>query len=110
MEPQRVNEQSTAWLTVAFKDKAGAAQAPASATYRIHDVASGDLVREATLTAPGSTVEIVLTDEDNALRNEAAGYEERRVTVEAQFGAGDAVTAEFRYRVINLAGVQSGEE
>jgi hypothetical protein len=102
---QQVNERSTAWLTVTFRDKTGAAQAPTSATYRIHDAGSGALVREAVLSAPGSTVEIVLTDEDNALRNPAAGYEKRRVTVEAQFGQGDAVTAEFVYQVLNLAGV-----
>lgn len=102
---ERINEKSTVWLKLTFRDKAGAVQAPASATYRIHDVGSGALVREETLPNPGSEVEITLTDEDNALRNPAAPYEKRRVTVEAQFGQGDAITGEFVYLVLNLAGV-----
>lgn len=108
---EQVNERSTAYLTVTFRDKAGAAQAPASATYRIDDVGSGQPVRgDTAITAPGSTVEIVLTDEDNAIRNAAASYERRRVTVTAEYGAGEAVRAEYAYRVINLLGVQSVEE
>ena len=102
---ERVNEKSTAWLKLTFRDKAGAAQAPASATYRIHDVGSGVLVREATLLDLSSEVEIELTDGDNTLRNAAAPYEKRRVTVEAQYGAGDSVTGEFVYLVLNLQGV-----
>ena len=106
-ELQQVNEKSTAWLKLTFRDKAGAAQAPTSATYRIHDVGSGALVREAVLSSPASEVEITLTDEDNTLRNAAAPYEKRRVTVEASFGQGDAVTAEYVYLVLNLAGVSN---
>lgn len=100
-----VNERSTAYLTVTFRDKAGAAQAPASASYHIDDVGSGLEVRGHTPLTAAATAEITLTPADNALRNQAASYEERRVTVEAEYGAGDAVRAEFRYRVINLAGV-----
>ena len=53
---KRVNEKSTAYLTVTFRDKAGAAQAPASAKYRIDDVTTGQLVRGDTdISSPGST-------------------------------------------------------
>lgn len=108
---EQVNEQSTAYLAVTFRDKAGAAQAPSSASYCIDDVASGQEVRgDTVISAPGSTVEITLSPADNTLRNEAAAYEKRRVTVTALYGADDAVRSEYVYRVINLAGVQSGEE
>ena len=103
---ERVNEKSTAYLSVTFRDKAGAAQAPASAKYRIDDVATGQSVRSDTdLDSPGSTVELTLTVDDNALKNPIAATEQRRVTVVAEYGNGDAVRSEYIYEVINLAGV-----
>ena len=55
--------------------------------------------------APGSTVELRLEVEDNTLKNAIAAAEQRRVTVVAEYGAGDAVRAEYIYEVVNLAGV-----
>ena len=105
---ERVNEKSTAYLSVPFRDKAGAAQAPATAKYRIDDVTGGETVRaETEIPGPGSTVELTLTVADNTLKNGAAAAEQRRVTVTAEYGAGggDAVRAEYIYEVVNLAGV-----
>ena len=103
---ERVNEKSTAYLSVTFRDKAGAAQAPATATYRIDDVATGQTVRGDTdIGTPDSTVELTLTVDDNTLKNAIAAAEQRRVTVVAEYGAGDAVRAEYIYEVVNLVGV-----
>ena len=103
---QRVNEKSTAYLTVTFRDKAGAAQAPAAAKYRIDDLISGQAVREETeIASPGGTLELTLTVADNTLLDALAATEQRRVTVVGAYGAGDAVTAEYIYEVVNLAGV-----
>ena len=103
---QRVNEKSTAYLTVTFRDKAGAAQAPAAANYRIDDLTSGQQVREETeIASPTSTVELTLTVTDNTLLNPLAATEQRRVTVVGEYGAGDAVRSEYIYEVVNLAGV-----
>ena len=103
---ERVNEKSTAYLTVTFRDKAGAAQAPASAKYRIDDVTTGQPVRGDTdISSPGSTVELTLTVDDNALKNPIVAAEQRRVTVTAEYGSGDAVRSEYIYEVFNLAGV-----
>lgn len=103
---ERVNEKSTAYLSVTFRDKAGAAQAPTTASYRIDDVTTGQQVRDDTdIASPASTVELTLTVADNTLKNPIATTEQRRVTVTAEYGAGDAVRAEYIYEVINLAGV-----
>jgi len=103
---ERVNEKSTAYLTVTFRDKAGAAQAPATATYRIDDVATGQSVRADTdISSPGSTVELTLTVDDNTMKNPIAAAEQRRVTVVAEYGSGDAVRSEYIYEVVNLVGV-----
>ena len=45
---ERVNEKSTAYLAVTFRDKAGTAQAPVTASYRIDDVTTGQQVRDDT--------------------------------------------------------------
>lgn len=103
---ERVNEKSTAYLTVTFRDKAGAAQAPTTVKYKIDDVATGEQVRaEEEISSPDDTIELRLEVGDNTLLNGIAKTEQRRVTVVAEYGAGDAVTAEFIYEVVNLAGV-----
>lgn len=103
---ERVNEKSTAYLSITFRDKAGAAQAPAAAKYRIDDVVTGQPVRaETEIASPGSTVELTLTVDDNTLKNPIAATEQRRVTVTGEYGAGDAVRAEYIYEVVNLVGV-----
>ena len=103
---ERVNEKSTAYLSVTFRNKAGAAQAPATARFRIDDVATGQPVRSDTdISAPDSTVELTLTVTDNTLKNPIAAAEQRRVTVTAEYGGDDAVRSEYIYEVVNLAGV-----
>lgn len=103
---ERVNEKSTAYLSVTFRNKAGAAQAPATARYRIDDVATGQPVRaETEIAETGSTVELTLTVDDNTLKNPLGATEQRRVTVVAEYGTGDAVRSEYIYEVVNLAGV-----
>lgn len=103
---ERVNEKSTAYLTVTFRNKAGAAQAPTSAKYRIDDVTTGQQVRGDTdIASPDSTVEVTLTVDDNTLKNPIAAAEQRRVTVTGTYGDGDEVRAEHIYEVLNLAGV-----
>lgn len=103
---ERVNEKSTAYLTVTFRNKAGAAQAPTAASYRIDDVATNQQVRDDTdIESPDSTVEITLSVEDNTLKNAIAATEQRRVTVVGEYNAGDAVRAEYIYEVVNLVGV-----
>ncbi len=54
---------------------------------------------------PGSTVELTLEVSDNTLLNAIAAAEQRRVTVTANYGAGDAVRSEYIYEVVNLVGV-----
>ena len=42
---ERVNEQSTAYLTVSFRDKAGALATPAAISYRVDDEATRTQIR-----------------------------------------------------------------
>lgn len=97
----QVNENSTAYLTVAFADKTGAPAVPSAATYRIDDVTNNRAIRATTSLTPAASIEITLAPTDNAIVGTAS--ETHRVTVTAQYGgAGDAVNSEYDYQVVNL--------
>ena len=97
----QVNENSTAYLTVAFADKTGAPAVPTSATYRIDDVTNNVPIRGVTALTPAASIEITLVPADNAISGRAS--EIHRVTVTAQYGgATDAVNSEYDYQVVNL--------
>lgn len=99
---EQVNEKSTAYLTVSFKDKAGAPAAPASVTYRVDDATGNTAVRASTALGAAASIEITLTKEDNAIVNAANRFETRVVTVIAVYGASDELRDEYRYQIRNL--------
>lgn len=102
MDPATVNEGTTAYLTVTFKDKAGANAAPASATYRIDCLTTGAAIKATTPLSAGASVEITLTKTDNRIVTAANVREQRRVTVVGTYGADDQVQHEYDYDVLNL--------
>jgi hypothetical protein len=102
---EHVNERSTAYLSVTFRDKDSVEQAPSAVTYRVDDVDSGAEIRESTSIAAAGTVQITLTPSDNVIVGENHEKELRRVTVEATYGADDAVREQFLYAVKNLRAV-----
>jgi len=100
-----INEGTTGYLTITFRDKGGSDESPASASYRIDDVTTGGAIRIATSLAPAPTVEITLTPVDNRILNTKNSHETRRVTIVAIYGANDQVTSEYLYRINSLVGV-----
>jgi len=104
---KEVNEGSTAYLTVVCKNKAGAAQAPASAVYRIDDLSSGEVIKADTSLPASTSMEITLSSVDNRIVNSEQGSETRRVVVSASYGADDAVVGVYLYKVKNVGGVTS---
>lgn len=96
-----VNEGTTAYLTVAFLDKTGAAALPVAVSYRIDCLSSGAAVKAATSVTPATSVEITLSATDNAI---LAGLpaERRRVTVEATYAGSEAVRDQYDYDLRNL--------
>lgn len=105
MSRETVTEGSTAWLAIAFLDRAGQAQAPATVTYRIDCLTTGQVMRADTALPAAVELEIVLSPTDNRIVDPAHATERRRVTVRAENGADDAVNSEFHYDVRNLGGV-----
>ena len=108
MSVTTVNEGTSSWLTVSFKDKAGALAAPVAVNYRIDCLTTDTMVRDWTpVGTPLSVVEIALTSDDNDIITPANPVETRRVTIEAIYGIGDTdkATSEYDYVVRNLTGI-----
>lgn len=100
-----VNEGSSAWLTVQFKDKNGALAAPTSVLYRVDCLTSRTAVQGMSqLPGPMSgTMEIPLGPGLTSIRNRNSEQEDKRVTVVASYGLdGDQVTSDYDYTVRNL--------
>lgn len=103
---ERVNERSTAYLSVTPKDKTGAAQVPTALTWRVDDVFTGaEILADTAVVGPGSTVELTLKPDYNRILSAANAIERRRVTVTAVYGVDDQVCSEYVYEVVNLAQV-----
>ncbi len=98
---QSVYAGSSAELRTSYADKAGAAAAPNSLSYRIVNPATAADVREATeVEDPDEVVDILLKPADNTL---AAGstQERRRVIVTAGYGVDDVLVGVYEYLVIS---------
>lgn len=100
-----VNEKSTSYLTVAFKDKTGAASAPASVLYRIDCLTTGAVIKADSSLSPAASIEITLTATENSMQLTGNVLETRRVTVKATYGAGDTMNEQYDYQIRNLSGV-----
>ena len=59
-------------------------------------------MRSSTPIPPASSVEITLHPDDTVIIDQENAYEKRLVTVEATYGADDAVNDEYIYYVKNL--------
>ncbi len=103
MNRETVNEGSTAYLTVDFKDKDGALEAPSSISYRIDCLTNGSQVKADTPVTPAeSSVEIELTKTDNAIISQSNNSERRLVTVTGTYGVDDGIVQEYEYNVKNM--------
>ena len=99
-----LNEDSTAFLSIAFVDKDGDPATPSAVYYRIDDVESGREVRDWT-TWGGSlddTIEIELTPADTAILNPSLETETRRVQVVSTYSGSQELHSEYVYSVDNL--------
>lgn len=98
-----VNEDSTAILTLTFKDETGALIAPTTASYRIDDVPTKTEIRDWTSITPlASSVDITISQIENAILKQTHQYEIRLVSVIFTYATGKQGTGDFVYNVVNL--------
>lgn len=103
------NERSTFTIAVSFLDEDEVAVTPDAATYRIDDEASRTNIQPATAISPlSTTVDIIITSDQNYIVRSRRSYEIRTVTVEFDYtsDSGPAhATSQYKYKLINLYGV-----
>jgi len=97
-----VNEKTTSYLTVAFKDKDGNAQSPDSVTYSVFCETTNTEIRPATSITSSTTIEIELDTTDNTIQDDTNKTEVRLVTIIAVYDSTRQITREFRYELVNL--------
>jgi hypothetical protein len=100
---ETINEKSTSWLTIQFKDELANAVIPTYGDVRIDDDL-GNAIRASTLFTPTtSTYTVTITSAENAILSTDNDYEIRIVTLDFYYG--DPVktgTSEYYYRLKNL--------
>jgi len=98
-----VNENSSATLTLTFRNEKGVAVTPTTIKYRIDDLSSGANITPVTSVTPSSSVyDVSIFSNENRIIAPARPYEQRRVTVQWYSGTTLVGTADYVYRVINL--------
>ena len=98
-----VNEDSTAILTLTFKNELGAEVTPSTAYIRIDDVPSRTQIRDWTAISPlASTVDVTISNSENAILKQTHQYEIRRVSVYFTYATSKKGTADFLYNLVNL--------
>ena len=97
-----VNENSTCWLTVASFDRTGAAEAPFTFTWDLHDGIDGTPLTTGNTETPSPSVTLIIAAQYNQIRH-GRPFEQRIVTVTEGFGPGEQCVGEHFYLVKNLA-------
>lgn len=100
-----VNEKTTSYLKVDFKDKDGLPTVPQAVTYSVMDKDSGTVIRPDTVIGAASSITITLDSTDNTILNSSAKTETRVITVKSSYGATDKFNDDFEYELVNLAQV-----
>lgn len=103
-----INERSSYFITVTFKDEDGDPVTPDAATYRLDNV-----TRPVTAILPATvfpslsaSVDIEITSDQNQIFRNRNKEEIREMTVEFDYdGSTKHGTAKYRYKVLNLFGV-----
>jgi hypothetical protein len=98
-----VNEDSTAVLTITFKDEMGVLATPSHAYYRIDDVPTKTQIRDWTdITPIASSVDVEITALENAILKQTHQYEIRLVSVKFTYAVDKQGTGDFIYNLVNL--------
>lgn len=97
-----INENSTAYLSLTFKNKDGEIESPQAVTYNIHCLTNDVEIKGDTSVSPGPSIEIVLSPTENRIIDANNKYERRVVTVTATYGPDDEITGQYEYKVLNL--------
>ncbi len=96
------NENSTGYITWAFRDVNLLLATPLTVSYRIDNRENAVVILAPTSITPAGTVIITVTPMQNAIINPSLEYEEHVMTITATYGVGDSISEECVFKVKNL--------
>ena len=97
-----INENSTAYLTVTFRDINDVIVTPTTVTWKAHDKLTGTILQATTGVYAASPLLIVIPYTVNALLDANHRTETRIITVEAVYDDVQHINAQYEYAVQNL--------
>lgn len=103
-----ITERSTYFITVSFLDEDGDPVIPDAATYRLDSLTrpKTNILPATAFPSLSTSVDIVITSDQNQIYNNRNASELREMTVEFDYdGSTKHGTAKYPYRVLNLYGV-----
>jgi hypothetical protein len=100
-----VKERSTAYISVSFVDKNGAAAVPSTVTYSTKCTTTGTAIKTNVSVTPASTVTITLDSLDNTIQNANNNSEQKALTVRSSYGTNDECNDDYFWSVSNLLSV-----
>jgi hypothetical protein len=100
---EEVNEKTTSFVMLTFKNEDGVAVTPDSLTYRLDDEASGEELIEDTVVVPSSTsYTVTIPSATNTILNDDKKFEIKIFTASFTFSTTKVGTAEYKYKLLNL--------
>lgn len=106
-----VNEASAMTIEARFTTRTSTPVVPSSVRYRIKDLTNNRVVTDWTPIDAASTVTIDITADENDVYHDRPGlqyyFEERVVSVQANYGTETQYADEYRYAIKNLRGFES---
>lgn len=106
-----VNETSAFTLRTRYFGLGSSPQTPASLRYRIRDVSNDRIVRDWTILTPAELVDIFVSAPDNEIYDDDSRrrnhFEERVISVQANYDTDSQYADEYRYLIKNLRGFES---
>lgn len=99
-----VNEKTSYFVTISFKDEDGVAVTPTAAYYSLYcETTKYEILAETAIGGLDTSVEVIVTSTQNAIRNVANKKEQRLMTVRFTYSGGAYQgISEYRWNVANL--------
>jgi hypothetical protein len=99
-----INEKTDYFVTITFKDEDGNLVTPTAAYYSIYcETTRHEILAETALGGLSTSVEVIVTAAQNAIRDNRNSAEKRLLTARFTYlGGAYQATAEHRWQVMNL--------
>jgi hypothetical protein len=95
----KVDDRSTAYLTMTMKDKDGDAEQPTSSFYKIQNRHGQEIKSKTALSPTGGIVTLTIGKAINTISHDETDPVERRVLVQGIYGADDEINKEYIYEL-----------